>query len=215
MQFRTLGLPVMIAGAWLLGACSPNGGDGGDGDDGPSCPPGTCPVVTTGVDLTQPRITYLQDLMSADPKVGTIRRACNSSACHGRAVGSKASLYLGPNISNINNVPIDIALCEQVKAGLLAPSKTLAHMPNMTLGEPDNSFLTQKIDGCQNSNGFPACATDQVSTATAPCCKLQSGSLAGAGPCGNSMPRAEDGDLLCSDERDNVRRWIAQGAPCN
>jgi hypothetical protein len=29
------------------------------------------------------------------------------------------------------------------------------------------------------------------------------------------MPRAEEGELLCPDERDNIRRWIAQGAPCS
>jgi hypothetical protein len=215
MQFRTLGFPVMIAGAWLLGACSPDGGDGGDGDDGPTCPPGTCPVQTTGVNLIEPRITYLQDLMSADPQVGTIRRACNSSSCHGRVVNpatSAAGLYLGPNISNSTNVPIDDALCQNVRTNLLASSKTFPQMKIVVPREPQNSFLMLKIDGCHNSLGVPRCTTGQVSTLEMPCCTPQPNAKSD-GACGDLMPQTA-GNGLCRDERDNIRRWIAQGAEC-
>jgi hypothetical protein len=110
-------------------------------------------------------------------------------------------------------VPIDIALCEQVKAGLLASSKTLPKMKIVVPGEPQNSFLMHKIDGCHNSFSVPKCATGQVSTAEMPCCTPQANAKTD-GACGDPMPQTA-GDGLCRDERDKIRRWIAQGAECN
>lgn len=67
-------------------------------------------------------------------------------------------------------------------------SVALPAMPYVTPGNPRESFLMHKLDGSQ-------CTLD------ARCVQ---------GNCGGPMPR--NGDLLGEDERNVVRRWIAQGA---
>jgi hypothetical protein len=68
------------------------------------------------------------------------------------------------------------------------PSVKLPSMLEVKPGDPKNSFLMRKLDGDH-------CVLD------AQC----QGST-----CGDSMPNKEE--QLSVDERDRVRRWIAQGA---
>jgi hypothetical protein len=67
-------------------------------------------------------------------------------------------------------------------------SSKLPSMPFVKPGDPRQSFLMRKLDKSQ-------CVLD------AQC---------GASTCGASMPK--DDDLLPIEERDKIRRWIAQGA---
>jgi hypothetical protein len=68
------------------------------------------------------------------------------------------------------------------------PSKELPSMPYVTPGDPEKSFLMRKLDGDQ-------CALD------AECV---------GGSCKEMMPKS--GEKLPENERDAIRRWIAQGA---
>jgi hypothetical protein len=76
----------------------------------------------------------------------------------------------------------------QVKSGLIAATKAAPSMQYVTPGDPDKSFIMHKLDGDQ-------------------CVVAES---CADGTCGNSMP---DGNaLLAEEQRDVIRRWIAQGA---
>jgi hypothetical protein len=71
------------------------------------------------------------------------------------------------------------------------PSRELPTMSYVKPGAPHDSFLMRKLDGSQ--------------------CLLNA-TCANA-DCGQSMPRDED--RLDLDQRDRIRRWIAQGAKNN
>ncbi len=73
-------------------------------------------------------------------------------------------------------------------ANLLAPSRLLPSMAYVTPGDLAASFLMLKMDGAQ-------CVQDLECT---------------GGSCNGSMP--DGADLLPVEQRDLVRRWIAQGA---
>ena len=77
---------------------------------------------------------------------------------------------------------------EGVRARLLAASLRLPAMPYVTPADPSKSFLMHKLDG-------DACTLD------AQCAD---------GNCLDTMPKG--GDPLPVEQRDVVRRWIAQGA---
>jgi hypothetical protein len=66
-------------------------------------------------------------------------------------------------------------------------------------GDPANSFLMRKVDGC--FEGLEAS------------CTVQSTESESGHPCGDRMPHSSK--TLCEDERDMIRRWIAQGAKNN
>lgn len=74
-----------------------------------------------------------------------------------------------------------------VRARLLKGSLRLPSMPYVTPGHPEQSFLMHKLDG-------DSCTLD------AQCVD---------GDCLDTMPKG--GDPLPQDQRDTLRRWIAQG----
>jgi len=79
---------------------------------------------------------------------------------------------------------------ETVRTNLVdVPAPELPSMAFVKAGDPRNSYLMRKLDG---SN----CVLDAQCT---------------DGDCGDSMPQNED--KLAIEQRDLVRRWIAQGAP--
>jgi hypothetical protein len=67
-------------------------------------------------------------------------------------------------------------------------SSKLQTMDLVKPGDPRESFLMRKLDGSH-------CVLDKQCT---------------GGTCGDSMPRREE--TLPIEERDTIRRWIAQGA---
>jgi hypothetical protein len=167
-------------------ACS-----GGDGEPEPTgCKAPACPVDTSGVDLTTPAVSFELDVLPV------FRRSCGlSSACHGSQGSSAAKLYLGPKKSDTTTV-IDAAFRQKLIDGLAdVPSLTAPAVALVEPGDPAQSFLMLKVDGCHDSAGLA--------------CKPQPKSKSGA-QCGDRMPQGST--PACPEDRDVIRRWIAQGA---
>ncbi|MBX3191096.1 MAG: hypothetical protein KF819_29130 [Labilithrix sp.] len=78
----------------------------------------------------------------------------------------------------------------KIHQAMLAPATSSLKLDFVKAGAPEESFLMHKLDGTH-------CALDKD------CAK---------GACGQEMP---PGELLSVADRDNVRRWIAQGAKNN
>ena len=122
---------------------------------------------------------------------GLLRRACSASTCHGSETKSKGQLYLGPSLVT----PITEAQIQLVLANLIrAQAKTNVDVMRVVPTDPQNSFLMRKLDGCY----------DGISAGCHPLAGHTSDN-----PCGDRMPQ---GSPLPIDERNEVRRWIAQGA---
>jgi hypothetical protein len=79
----------------------------------------------------------------------------------------------------------------QVYAGLVKPSAQLPEMPFVAASDPSKSYLMHKLDGDQ--------------------CMFETSCV--GGDCQKSMPY--DTAALSADDRDVIRRWIAQGAAQN
>lgn len=156
------------------------------------CAPPTCPVDTTGIDLSMPVVSF--DAALFGEAGGILRVSCNLVTCHGMRDLAKGGLYLGPSLSDTTTV-IDDALRAEVHANLLKASLTSKAMVLVKPGAPEQSLLMLKVDGCQ-------------ALATPPCSRQAGAECSGA--CGDPMP--QKGVLLTSDERHTIRRWIAQGA---
>ncbi len=126
-----------------------------------------------------------------------IQRACNLRTCHGTGiVGSRADLYMGPSLSA--GPPDDVAINEIFTTMLLVPSTTVGGMPRITPGNPSQSMMMIKIDGCQNDRGLT--------------CTVQSGAVSDT-PCGDDMPQSQP--ALPDREKEIFRDWIAMGAKNN
>ncbi|GMV18940.1 MAG: hypothetical protein HS104_35315 [Polyangiaceae bacterium] len=163
---------------------------GGDDEATAACEAPSCPIDYAGLDLATPSVSFANDVFPL------FRRSCGlSSVCHGSQSSSAAGLYLGPKKSDTTTV-IDVALYQQVIDGIAnVPSKTAPAMDLVEPADPSQSFLMLKMDGCHNAAGL-ACTAQP---------KAKSGE-----PCGDSMPQGSG--VLCAEDRDVVRRWIAQGA---
>jgi hypothetical protein len=145
-----------------------------------------------------------------------LRRGCGFSSCHGVAFGGKAALFLGPNLNSDAGIiaadagrddagrlidPEGSTLTEAeirqlVVDGLVhVPSRTAPAMNLVEPGDPEQSFLMLKLEGCQAEANLT--------------CEVQSGAQSD-NPCGDLMPR--NGEKLPDAELDVIRRWILQGA---
>jgi len=173
----------------LLAASGPAISCGGDDDPAaPECPLPACPVDVSGLDLTTPSVSFETEVLPL------FRRSCTFSSCHGSPTDGKAKLYLGPKKSDTGTT-IDSAFRQQLIDGLVdVASQTAPEMDLVEAGDPDKSFLMLKVDGCHNEAGLT--------------CKTQTGSKSKK-PCGDVMPQ---NGVLCAEDRDLLRRWIAQGA---
>ena len=220
MPIRSTAFLVSLALA--LGACANK--DEKD-EEGSGCTPTTCPFDYSSFDGTGPEVSLKNDLLADKPptggstKLGIFRRACNfASDCHGREAG-EAGLYLGPPSTNTSSQNIAISpeditdmleggqpitlldggMSDPVPRGIInVPSKTLPSMVLVKPGDPANSFLMRKVDSC--FEGLSGCTPQATET--------ESGH-----PCGDRMPQGSK--TLCEDERNMIRRWIAQGAKNN
>jgi len=117
------------------------------------------------------------------------RNSCSvSNSCHQSETASAPQHYLGPS----NSQPDPTA--DQILAILSMVGKAATEEPAMKVveaGKPETSFLMYKLDGLDCS--ALKCASDNS--------------------CGTIMPQG--GSKLSQDQRDIVRRWIAQGAQNN
>lgn len=161
-----------------------------------TCGTRSCPFDYASFDATTPAVSFQSDVMPI------LRRACGFSVCHGKTSGAAAELYLGPKCPAASDDPTctqgvpDAAERQGIIDALVGvASKTAAAMPLITAGDPQKSFLMLKVDGCHNDAGLSCTPQDGAET---------------NGVCGDPMPQSSD--ALCQDERDVLRRWIAQGA---
>lgn len=77
-------------------------------------------------------------------------------------------------------------------SSLRRASRQVPRLQLVEPGAPERSYLLHKLDGTMHT--LPECAADP-------------------GACGESMPLSRGGPLLSVQERELVRRWIADGAP--
>ena len=187
----------MAAAALALSApaCASDdpGPDGAAGSGGSMC--GTCsePVA---IDETAPEVSFKSDVFPL------MRIACNGPTCHGAPLPGNgtfpgAGLYLGPHA---DSPPPDAATVDGVLANLKAPSKTAPEMAIVAPGDEARSFLIAKIHGCQNERGL---SCTQQSTSAVRC---------ESNPCGDIMPPVGEEVVITPEQRDLLRRWVAQGA---
>jgi hypothetical protein len=183
------------------GAGGTGGGAGGAGGGG--APP--CPFPYDGWNGNSPTVSLRNDLLagaSQRPQSGggVMRRACAFSSCH-NDTSVEAQLFLGPGLRDREQNEIALTDAHVTRLlgatdGVLRASRTIPSMQLVKPGDPANSFLMRKIDGC---------FTDIQSM----CTPLEPD----VGPCGEGMPAGSE--PLSAEERDLFRRWIAQGAQNN
>jgi hypothetical protein len=199
VAWRKLAGVVGVAIAGLTFGCS-------DKED--PLPPAPNPCAEQGCtfpyatfDGSTPKVSLRRDLLanrSGTSAGGVFRRACSAGPCHGD--GAEAGLFLGP--ATLNPQDQTEILLEQADvdrmlgpdAGVMRRARTV-NMPIVDPGNPQNSFLMRKIDNCYDdiASGCVALEADAPHA------------------CGDRMPWGAL-EPLCADERDMIRRWIAQGA---
>jgi hypothetical protein len=111
--------------------------------------------------------------------------SCSSSSCHGITDSPRGGLFLGAELKHG-------ADASTVYTGLVGKaSPQLPEMPFVTASDPSKSYLMHKLDGDQ--------------------CMFETSCV--GGDCQKSMPY--DTGALSIENRDVIRRWIAQGATQN
>jgi hypothetical protein len=119
--------------------------------------------------------------------VPILQRNCSYGECHGKAVFPVLGFYGGGGADGGEDPNPPTA--EQIRENLVdKPSQILTSMKVVAPGDPKNSFMMRTMDGDH-------CLFN------AKCVN---------GNCGEQMPN--DRAVLSIQERDYVRRWIAQGA---
>jgi hypothetical protein len=159
-----------------------------------------CSFPYATFDGSTPTVSLRRDLLanqSDKPGGGVLRRACAAGPCHD--ADAEADLFISQPLRDPrtqNEIPLaedDVRRLLGSGDGVLRPSKTARSMPIVDPGNPQNSFLMRKIDNCYEGIND--------------CTPLKAGATHA---CGSRMP--ELAEPLCADERDMIRRWIAQGA---
>ncbi|MFO0589137.1 MAG: hypothetical protein U0441_16415 [Polyangiaceae bacterium] len=173
--------------AALSGAALSTAGCGGGsgGSGGGGGGTATCPDYSK-FDGTMPVVSFKTDVLPV------FQRSCGlSTSCHGDPnMPSQDRPYFGPNKSTTATAD-DIS---KILAGSVGVSSYLnPSMQIVKVSDPEHSFLMYKLD-------------DQLECATLEC--------AATNACGGLMPQGAT-EPLASDERDAIRRWIAQGAQNN
>jgi hypothetical protein len=114
---------------------------------------------------------------------------------------SKGQLYLGvPTGTDITDAVINAVYDNLVGTASATSPSTM----RIAAGDPESSFLIQKISGTQNDVGHTDCTATEANVTQ---------------PCGDQMPNV--GPALClsgsdgQDRFDTIARWVAQGAENN
>jgi hypothetical protein len=211
-MYRALLICVGLGSLGLWGCSSDKAG----ADNG-NPPPTEC------VDISQlpttPTISFRTDLM---PIFGL---SCIASSCHDPSA-HKADLILGdpaacgPQGTSCYDPaakwkytfkqPLTDQLVGQVLGNLVnIPAKTVPTVARIKPGDPENSFLLDKITGKMNSKQYPGPCTNQDTTKSTT-------------PCGTDMPLTSPGINFCTDgdpidaqKAMAIAQWIAQGAVNN
>jgi hypothetical protein len=169
------GLCVALTG--LLVGCA-SGGSGAAPDEGGV----RCETDFTRLGSAE-RVSLRDDVM---PIFGSM---CAARFCHS-GDNPTANLYLGE--------PVTADIVDRVYQGLLAASTTAPAVPLVTPGDPDASFLVDKLRGTHNSRGYD-CISNRADEFI--------------GPCGRAMPH---GSSLCelgsASQFNTIAAWVVQGA---
>ncbi len=124
--------------------------------------------------------------LSFRTEVSPLFGRCAGGTCHGSPRSAAAGLYL---LIPTGDTPEEATERARIVAEVMtAPARTTPDLPRITPGRPDQSLLMHKLDGSHSCLGL-----------TCP-----------GGDCGLRMPRV--GTPLSAEERNLIRRWIAQGA---
>ncbi len=199
-MLRTLKVLASLAAAAPLViflACSSGSSGGGNGTcdvggaDGGMCTAGSTPAYTSCVtDLTTPTVSFAQDVQPL------FNKSCSLSTpgtCHALQPSGNSTpylIFLGSPDGGIDG--------EAVLPGIVG--KKAAEDPDMDIiaaGDPEHSYLMHKLD------------YDECQFATE-CDSTKNPIFTG---CGQGMPYLSG--IIDPTTRDNIRRWIAQGAQNN
>jgi len=184
---------LALAAALGISSLTACGGSGGAGAAGGGSPGGDC-FDYTSFDGTTPAVSFNADVLPI------FRNSCGLSAsCHGGETGPGAQHFYG-----LANSAGDMTAAQIQEIFDQAVGKDAVDNPGMSIiaaGAPGNSFMMFKLDGDPGASDM---------TAEVTCSKL---TCAADNSCGLAMPSG--GPVLPSDQRDIIRRWIAQGAMNN
>jgi len=155
------------------------------------CTPGSTPAYTSCVtDLTTPTVSFAQEVQPLFNKSCSLSTPGTCHALQGAGNSTPYLIFLGSPDGGIDG--------EAVLPGIVG--KKAAEDPNMDIiaaGDPEHSYLMHKLD------------YDECLFATE-CDSTKNPVFTG---CGQGMPYLSG--IIDPATRDNVRRWIAQGAKNN
>ena len=196
-------------------ACSSSSASGGascdiGGTNAPTCPASqsaaaATPAFTACADLSTPTVSFQKDIRPI------FEQSCSlSTQCHGQS----GTIQTTPWVMYLGTVDGGTDAAEIMSGMIDVPSPENAKMPIVKPGDPEHSWMMHKLD-------FDHCAYAADCNATTNAMQYPS--------CGFGMPY--NSTSLCLDsqkdcvaqqtistqygERDQIRRWIAQGAKNN
>jgi hypothetical protein len=197
-------------------ACSSNGSNGGNAGDASSgqcdqggadsggvCYPGLTPDFTSCAPLTKPTVSFGKDIVPIfETKCGV------NASCHGDPVAP----LVGQPFLGLAKGGTDPSMVIRGIVGVRSPEAPSVDI--VKPGDPANSYMMHKLDGdqCQFAS---ACNAQNMIAWTA--CGLQM-------PIDSVIPLCLDSQAECVSQqalakqygyRDQIRRWIAQGAANN
>lgn len=175
MASRRAWICACVASGLMAASC--------DSDPDPFPPEEECPSFDYSTfDGQSPAVSFNADILPI------FAQNCTLTGCHGNPSTPASGLFLSPS-PDAAEFPADEDTRKTiVDTYLVAPSRTTPDKARVVPGEPERSFLLDKLDGSQNCAGV-SCPGNN---------------------CGQRMPRGHD--QLPADVRDTIRRWIAQGA---
>lgn len=193
---RNISLSVLLTSMLAAGALAAtsmtaigcgDGGSGGSGGGGEGGAGGSAAATCfdySKIDLTTPTVSFKTDVLPI------FQRSCGlTTGCHGDPLSPNENRpYLGPKMT-VTATDMDIMA---IRADIIdQPSYFELGMDIVEPGDPEKSFLMHKMDFTLKCDEVLSCVADKE--------------------CGVAMPQGND-EPLDIEERNLVRRWIAQGA---
>lgn len=197
------GLGLALA-TLLLGCASGTGGKASGRADG---------AITCETDFS--RLATTERMSLRDDVMPIFGLQCAMSSCHGSDTPA-AKLYLGPRCVYDENsahrctfpdtpdgagaMPLTADIVDRVYQDLLATSSTVANLSRVKPGDPNASFLIDKIGDTHNNRGYDCVSANSVDF----------------GPCGAAMPFGTPGfcqfDTFGASSFNTIAAWVLQGA---